>query len=118
MAAAGKCQHGCIKGTTLQVATAVSHEQTGTETCGDQLFSVKRRAINHAWAGVKLALLGWLAASQQCFSLTPVQHQPLSTSQPAVFFSHNKSASATSHQPAERGQELGAILRACLVQQP
>jgi hypothetical protein len=46
---------------------------------------------------------GWLPASQQCFSLTPVQHQPPATSQPAVFFSHNKSASATSHPPAERG---------------
>jgi hypothetical protein len=43
---------------------------------------------------------GWLPASQQCFSLTPVQHQPPVTSQPAVFFSHNKSASATS-QPNE-----------------
>jgi hypothetical protein len=41
-------------------------------------------------------LFGWLA-------LTPVQHQPPVTSQPAVFLSHNKSASATSHQPAERG---------------
>jgi hypothetical protein len=33
------------------------------------------------------ALFGWLVASQ-----------------PAVLFSHNKSASATSHQPAERGR--------------
>jgi hypothetical protein len=44
------------------------------------------------------ALFGW----QQCFSLTPVQYQPPATSQSAVFFSHNKSVSATSHQPAER----------------
>jgi len=29
MAAAGKCQRGCIRGTTLRVATAVSHD---TET--------------------------------------------------------------------------------------
>jgi hypothetical protein len=43
-----------------------------------------------------------LVRSQQCFSLTPVQHQPPATSQPAVFFSHNKLASTTSHQPAER----------------
>jgi hypothetical protein len=48
---------------------------------------------------------GWLSASQQYFSLTPVQHQPPATSQTAVFFSHNKSASATGHQPAERGQD-------------
>jgi hypothetical protein len=51
-------------------------------------------------------LAGWLPTSQQCFSLTPVQHQPPVTSQPAVFFSHNKSASATSHQPAERGLSI------------
>jgi hypothetical protein len=51
------------------------------------------------------ASFGWLAvSSQQCFSLTPIQHQPPDTSQPAVFFSHNKSAPATSHQPAERDQ--------------
>jgi len=34
---------------------------------------------------------------KQCFSFTSNQYQPSSTSQPAVFFSHNKSASATSH---------------------
>jgi hypothetical protein len=45
------------------------------------------------------ASFGWLAASQQRFFLTPIQHQPPATSQPAVFFSHNKSAPATS-QPA------------------
>jgi hypothetical protein len=44
---------------------------------------------------------GWLPASQQCFSLTPVQHQPPATSQPAVFFSHNKSASPATRQPNE-----------------
>jgi hypothetical protein len=49
---------------------------------------------------------GWLPASQQCFSLTLIQHQPAVTSQPAVFFSHNKSAPATSYQPAERGHSL------------
>jgi hypothetical protein len=43
-----------------------------------------------------------LQASQQCFSLTPIQHQPAATSQPAVFFSHNKLAPAISHQPAEQ----------------
>jgi hypothetical protein len=47
-----------------------------------------------------LASFGWLPASQQCFSLTSFQHQPLATSQPVVFFSHNKSAPATS-QPNE-----------------
>jgi hypothetical protein len=50
-----------------------------------------------------MALFGWLAASQQCFSLISFQHQPQATSQPAVFLSHNKSAPATRHQPAERG---------------
>jgi hypothetical protein len=49
------------------------------------------------------ALFGWQVASQQCFSLTPIQHQPPVTSQPTVFFSHNESVSATSHQSAERG---------------
>ena len=47
---------------------------------------------------------------QQCFFLTPNQHQPIvfflshqtSTSQPAVLFSHNKSASATSHSQPNR----------------
>jgi hypothetical protein len=53
------------------------------------------------------ALFGWLGpASQQCFSLTPIQHQLAAISQPAVFFSHKKSASATSHQPAERGLDI------------
>ena len=42
------------------------------------------------------------AFSQQCFSFTPNQHQPAATSQPAVLFSHNKSASATSHSTANR----------------
>jgi hypothetical protein len=39
---------------------------------------------------------GWLPASQQCFSLTPIQHQPAATSQPAVFFSHVESGVAGS----------------------
>jgi hypothetical protein len=43
----------------------------------------------------------WL--SQQCFSLTPNQHQQ----QPLVFFSHNESAPAISRLPAERGDERG-----------
>jgi hypothetical protein len=38
-----------------------------------------------------------------------ISHQPPATSQPTVFFSHNESASATSHQLAERGNCLGPI---------
>ena len=34
--------------------------------------------------------------SQQCFPLTPLQQQPLATSQPAVFFSHTTPAAASS----------------------
>jgi len=34
---------------------------------------------------------------QQCFSLTPNQHQPKAISQPTVSLSHSKSAPATSH---------------------
>jgi hypothetical protein len=41
-----------------------------------------------------------LAGCRQCFSLTSFQYQPPATSQTAVFFSHNKSAPATS-QPNE-----------------
>ena len=41
-------------------------------------------------------------ASQQCFSLTPNQHQPPATSQPTILFSYNKSASATSHSQPNR----------------
>jgi hypothetical protein len=43
-----------------------------------------------------MSLFGWLATSQQYFSLTTNQHQPPSTCQPAVFFSHNKSTPAIS----------------------
>jgi len=42
------------------------------------------------------------ATSQQYFSLTPNQYQPTATSQPAVFFSHNKSAPAISDSTANR----------------
>jgi len=40
--------------------------------------------------------------SQQYFSLTQNQHQPPATSHPAVFFSQNKSAPATSHSQPNR----------------
>jgi hypothetical protein len=36
-------------------------------------------------------------------------------SQPAVFFSHNKSASATRHQPAERGHNHGVVAATLIV---
>ena len=42
------------------------------------------------------------ATSQQCFSLTPNQHQSTATSQPAVLFSHNKSAPAISDSTANK----------------
>jgi hypothetical protein len=45
-------------------------------------------------------MFGGFSVSQQCFSLTLFQHQPPVASQPAVFFSHNKSAPTTS-QPNE-----------------
>jgi len=41
-------------------------------------------------------LLAASPASQQCFSLTPNQHQPPAISHSAVIFSHNKLAPATS----------------------
>jgi hypothetical protein len=53
----------------------------------------------HKQAGL-VRLAGSQPASQQYFSLTPIQHQPAAISQLAVFFSHNKSVLATSHQPA------------------
>jgi len=46
------------------------------------------------------------ATSQKYFSLTPNQHQPAVTSQPAVIFYHNKSAPATSHSTANRGYNI------------
>jgi hypothetical protein len=46
---------------------------------------------------------GRFPASQQCFSLTLIQHQPAATSQPTIFFSHNELAQATRHRPAEPG---------------
>jgi hypothetical protein len=64
------------------------------------------RSITHGGCYLLLEcifyLLSW--ASQQYFSLTPIQHQSAVTSQPIVFFSHNKSAPATGHQPVERGE--------------
>ena len=61
--------------------------------------------MNKKWKVTRLSIhsvrLVCLPASQQCFSLTPNQHQPPANSQPAVLFSNNKSAPATSHsQPA------------------
>jgi len=44
----------------------------------------------------------FVASSQQYFSLTSNQHQSAATSQPAVLFSYNKSAPATSHSTANR----------------
>jgi len=38
------------------------------------------------------------SVNQQCFSLTTNQHQPPIINQPAVFFSHNKSAPATANR--------------------
>ena len=40
--------------------------------------------------------------SQRYFSLTQNQHQPPATSHPAVLFSQNKSAPATSHSQLNR----------------
>jgi hypothetical protein len=51
-----------------------------------------------------MSLFGWLATSQQCFSLTANQHQPPSTCQPAVFFLSQQIN--TSHQPAEQADGL------------
>jgi hypothetical protein len=42
---------------------------------------------------------GWLPTSQQCFSLTSNQHQPLATCQPAVFF-----LTTNQHQPPATSQ--------------
>jgi hypothetical protein len=53
--------------------------------------------VRRAYVQYRSREAGQLLASQQCFSFTPIQHQP------AVFFSHNKSAPVTSHRPAERG---------------
>jgi hypothetical protein len=46
---------------------------------------------------IAACLFGLSATSQQCF--------PLRTNQPAVLFSQNKSAPATSHQPNEQAEE-------------
>jgi hypothetical protein len=45
--------------------------------------------------------LGLSATSQQYFSLTRNQPPATSRNQPAVLFSQNKPAPATSHQPTE-----------------
>ena len=64
------------------------------------------------------------AFSQQYFYLTPNQHQPAATSQPVVFFSHNKSASATSHTTANTAidgeRKTGALMlhRSCTCGRP
>ena len=42
------------------------------------------------------------STSQQCFSLTRLQQQPVATSQPAVFFSHTTPAAASSTSTANR----------------
>jgi len=58
--------------------------------------------------------------SQQCFFLTPNQHQPPANSQSALFFSHNKSAPATNQgQPnkvitKKLKSELSMILYICV----
>jgi len=49
-------------------------------------------------------LLTCQPTSQLCFSLTSNQHQPPTTSQSAVFFSHNKSAPATRHGTANNAR--------------
>ena len=46
------------------------------------------------------------SANQQCFFLTTNQHQPPIINQPAVFFSHNKSAPATSHSQPNRARNF------------
>jgi len=43
-------------------------------------------------------------ASQQCSSLTPNQHQPPTSSQPAVLFPYSKSAPATSDSQLNRAR--------------
>jgi len=50
-----------------------------------------------AWHGYIMhsVRLACQLTSQQCFSLTPNQHQPLATSQPTVVFFYNKSAPVT-----------------------
>jgi hypothetical protein len=46
------------------------------------------------------ALFGWLVASQQCFSLTPIQHQSLA-SQQYFFLTTNQSQLPAISQPNE-----------------
>ena len=48
------------------------------------------------------AYIPFASIRQQCFSLTPNQHQPPATSQPIVLFFLNKSAPATSHSQPNR----------------
>ena len=55
------------------------------------------KMLRHWTCPYHSVLLAASPASQQYFSLTPNQHQPPATSQPAVIFSHNnKPAPATS----------------------
>jgi hypothetical protein len=53
--------------------------------------------------------LGLSATSQQYFSLRTNQPPATSRNQPAVLFSQNKSAPATSHQPTEQADGLWAV---------
>jgi hypothetical protein len=54
-----------------------------------------------------LVRLAGQPTGQQCFSLTSNQHQPPVTCQPAVFFSHNKSAPATPAALVSSEQRVG-----------
>jgi len=51
-----------------------------------------------------LVLLQQPPASQQCFSLTPLQQQPTATSQPTVFSFHTTSAAASNTSTANRAK--------------
>jgi hypothetical protein len=83
------------------------HQHLQHQTCSLK-STIKYALINGKLFGIidvtinRPRSAGWL--SQQCFSLTSFQHQP-----PAVFFSHNKSASATS-QPNEDHVKLQMAL--------
>ena len=46
---------------------------------------------------------------QQCFSLTPNQHQLTAISQPPILFSHSKSAPTTSHSQPNRAAHRGSL---------
>jgi hypothetical protein len=55
---------------------------------------------------------GWLSASQQCFSLKPIQHQPPASQQ---YFS--LTTNQHSHQPAERGPSFEGFMETNLMVQ-